>query len=96
MSYSQLFFAIGCRSHTQTLPELGFLTNPHLLGAILISGLLQFGVVFVPFMQRLFATTPLGGTDWLIALGLSLLPVMIIEVTKLVRSAGRRLDAASE
>jgi Ca2+-transporting ATPase len=96
MSYSQLFFAIGCRSHTRTLPELGLFTNPHLLGAILISGLLQLGVVALPFAQRMFETTSLDGGEWLIVFGLALLPVTIIEIAKLILSAARKSDAATQ
>jgi P-type Ca2+ transporter type 2C len=93
MSYSQLFFAIGCRSHTRTLPELGLFSNPHLLGAIVISGLLQLGVVSFPFAQSMFETTSLSGHEWLVVLGLALVPVTVIEIVKLVLSAIRRSDA---
>jgi Ca2+-transporting ATPase len=96
MSFSQLFYAIGCRSQTRTLPELGFLTNPHLLGAILISGLLQLGVVTVPIAQRLFGTTTPPTNDWLVIAALSLAPITLIELTKLIRSAARRTSRPDE
>jgi Ca2+-transporting ATPase len=85
MSYAQLFFAIGCRSHFRTLPQLGLFSNPHLLGAILISGLLQTAVILLPFARSIFDTTALETMDWGIILGLSLLPITIIELVKLLR-----------
>lgn len=86
-AYSQLFFAIGCRSHRATMPELGFSSNPHLFGAILISGLLQLSVVTLPFAQPVFeVATHLALREWLLIALLSLIPVTIIEVIKLLRA----------
>jgi Ca2+-transporting ATPase len=84
-AYAQLFFSFGCRSDKYTLPQLGFFTNPHLLGAIAISGLLQLAVVTLPFLQPVFGvdTSPTW-TDSVLILGLALMPVTVIEVTKLV------------
>jgi Ca2+-transporting ATPase len=90
MSYSQLFFAIGCRSRTRTLPELGLFTNPHLLGAILFSGLLQLAVVTLPFAQSVFETGARLAGEWLVIAALSLAPVSLIELTKLVFAGHRR------
>ncbi|MGQ0637647.1 MAG: cation-translocating P-type ATPase [Planctomycetaceae bacterium] len=95
MSYSQLIFAIGCRSHFRTLFELGPFSNPHLLGAIAISGLLQLAVVTVPFAQRVFRAGTPAPEEWLLILLFSLAPVTIIEITKLVRAAGRRGESTA-
>ena len=84
MAFSQLFFSIGCRSHKHSMPYLGFFSNPYLIGAILVSGLLQFAVVFVPFLQPFFeADATLSGLEWVVILGLSLIPVTLIELEKL-------------
>ena len=88
MAFSQLFFSIGCRSHTRTLPELGLFTNMNLVYAILISGSLQLAVLFIPWFHGIFES---GGRmtsmEWGLVIGLSLMPVTVIEVTKLVRRA---------
>ena len=86
MAFSQLFMAIGCRSQRFTMPELGLLTNPFLLGTIVISGLLQLSVVTLPFAQPVFeVATHLTG-EWLPLIALSLAPVTVIEVVKLARA----------
>ena len=51
LSYSQLFYSFSCRSDRYTLPQLGFFTNPHLVWAILISGLIQ-AAVFLPYVRK--------------------------------------------
>ncbi len=85
-AFSQLFFAIGCRSQTSTMLNLGLLTNPHLLGAIVISGLLQLCVVTLPFAQPVFEVATHLSWEWLLIGVLSLAPVTIIEVAKITRS----------
>jgi Ca2+-transporting ATPase len=85
-AFSQLFFAIGCRSQRFTMPELGLFSNPHLFGAIMISGLLQLSAVTLPFTQPIFEITTHLTWEWLLIGGLSLTPVTIIEIAKLLRA----------
>ena len=94
LSYTQLFYSLSCRSQRYTMPELGLLSNKHLLGAIVISGLLQTAV-FLPWLDRLFKIESRLGWEWLVIFGLSLLPVTIIEVAKLLRAAIRRRATAT-
>ncbi len=64
MAFTQLFFAIGCRSQRYTMPELGFFSNPHLLIAIILSGLLQLSVVMLPFAQPIFEVASNLTWEW--------------------------------
>ena len=89
-AFSQLFFAIGCRSQRFTMPELGLFSNPHLFGAIVISGLLQLSVVTLPFAQPVFGVATHLVWEWLLIGALALTPVTIIEVVKLLRAALRK------
>jgi Ca2+-transporting ATPase len=81
-AFSQLLFAIGCRSDRVTAFELGFFTNPWLLGAIAVSMLLQVSVVTLPYAQDVFQVGDEPGRDWLLVAGLSLVPVTLIELAK--------------
>jgi magnesium-transporting ATPase (P-type) len=84
LSYSQLFYSFSCRSDKYTLPQLGFFSNKGLIGAIILSGLIQTAV-FLPHVSHIFHVTTLSW-EWGVVLGLSLLPVTIIEVIKLLRA----------
>ncbi|MDB5357840.1 MAG: cation transport ATPase [Phycisphaerales bacterium] len=88
LSYSQLFYSFACRSQRYTLPTLGIMTNPYLVGAIVISGLIQLAV-FLPFLRGVFHVSWLGW-EWPLVLLLSLTPVTIIEVLKILRAAMKR------
>ena len=82
-AFTQLFFALGCRSDRLTVFERGWLTNPSLLAAILISSLLQVAVVMLPFAQPVFEIGSQMGRDWGTILLLALIPVSVIELGKL-------------
>lgn len=94
MAFSQLFFAIGCRSRSHTMPEIGWFTNPSLFWAITVSMALQLGVMSFPMTRSLFkiGTLDLGG--WATVMLLSLVPVTVIETVKIFRRAGRKRAAA--
>ena len=81
-AFSQLFFAIGCRSDRSTAFQLGFLGNPALLLAVVLSGLLQVIVVTLPPTQPLFEIDSTLGREWGLVLGLSLVPVTVVELAK--------------
>jgi len=85
-AFSQLFFAVGCRSDRLTALELGLFGNPALVLAILLSTLLQVTVVTLPYSQPVFAVHTELGRDWLLVVLLSLVPVTTIEVLKWGRS----------
>ncbi|MBI1346131.1 HAD-IC family P-type ATPase [bacterium] len=89
MAFTQLFYAIGCRSATRTMPELGLFTNPTLFFAIAISAALQAIVVMIPFFQKMLETQSLTLYDWGWIIGLALTPVTLLEVSKLIRAAFR-------
>jgi P-type Ca2+ transporter type 2C len=85
MAFSQLFFAIGCRSQSRIMPKLGLFSNPWLLSAIVLSVLLQFGIMLAPFARSVFEVARHELWEWLLILGLSLIPVTVIELYKLLR-----------
>ena len=92
-AFSQLFFAIGCRSDHRTAFGLGFFSNPWLLAAIAVSALLQVSVVTLPYAQDVFQVGSKLGGEWLWILILSLVPVTVIELAK-GAFAGTRLTAS--
>ena len=81
--YAELLRALAARSQTFTLAQLGFFTNPHLLLAIVVSGMLQVSVAVFPFAQRVFDVPAHSVVEWLIIAALALTPVTCIEMAKM-------------
>jgi Ca2+-transporting ATPase len=82
LTFSQLFYSLACRSPRGQYPRLGLLSNPHLVGAILIAGSLQLAVTLLPFARPLFKAAPLSPGWWLLIVFASLIPVTLIEIAK--------------
>ncbi len=74
--FFQLFFVFTCRSEFHTILEAGLLTNPYLIGAVLISATLQLAVDYVPFLQTIFHVVPLKGIHWVYILAISAAPTV--------------------
>ena len=85
--FVELFRAFAARHPEQTFWEVGALTNVRLLAVVLGSGAVQVALHHVPAIQRLFHVAPLTLADCALSIGLGLVPVTILELTKLVRRA---------
>ena len=80
----QWFNAWNCRSTTLSIAKLGVFTNKWFLLAASFVLSLQFGILYVPFMQRIFKTVPLSLHDWGVILLVSAPIVIIEEIRKAV------------
>jgi Ca2+-transporting ATPase len=84
--YAELLRAFAARSGDRTLFELGLLTNPHLLGAVVVSALLQLSIVTLPFARPVFEAATHFGWEWLLIVALALAPLSVIELSKVLRA----------
>jgi Ca2+-transporting ATPase len=76
-----------------TLGQLGLFSNPQLLLAILVSGMLQVSVAVMPFTQRVFDVPAHTATEWTIVVLLAVAPVTLIEVSKVLFRLLRPVNA---
>lgn len=94
--YAELLRALAARSATLTLGQLGIFTNPYLLLAIAVSGMLQLSVAVFPFTQRVFDVPTHAMFEWVAIIVLALTPVTVIEVGKLLLGYVRSRSSAAE
>lgn len=81
---SQTAMALTSRGERVPLHRMGLLSNRSMLGAVVLTVLLQLAVIYVPFMQEIFSTMPLTAQDLLLALALSLVALVVAEVYKII------------
>src|SRR5699024_12467296 len=81
---SELLRAFSVRSDKFTLKELGFPSNPQLIKATILSFALLLVVMYVPVLRDLFEVVSLGW-EWIPVLILSLIPLILGEISKVVR-----------
>lgn len=64
--FAQLFYVFQCRSESYSIFDLGFFTNPFLVGAVLCSMSMQLAVIYLPFLQQVFKTVALQMGHWVL------------------------------
>ena len=69
LTLSQMAHVMAIRSERESLLRIGLLSNMPLLAAVVLTIVLQLGLIYVPFLQAVFGTRTLSPVD----LGLSLL-----------------------
>ncbi len=83
LSVSQLSHALNQRSNTDSIFKRGQGHNKFLAIALLASAAIVALVVFVPPLMRLFDLVYIGWTEWLICIGLSVFPLVAVEISKI-------------
>ncbi len=85
LAFSQLFHALNLRSHRRSVFRTGLKGNRYLGYALLAAVALMLLVMEVPGINTLFKLESPNLGHWLVILGLSVLPVVIVELFKLLR-----------
>lgn len=80
---SQLLRSFGARSRERILWQVGVLSNLWLLGVVIVTASIQYALHFLPFTQKIFGLQPLLGSQFTLILLLALLPITLIELSKL-------------
>ncbi|GJM23421.1 MAG: ATPase [Planctomycetota bacterium] len=82
LTLCQLAHVLAIRSERESCWQRGVFTNPPLLAAVLLSVVLQLGVVYVPALQDLFHTQALSGLELLVCFGVASLVFLAVELQK--------------
>lgn len=82
ISFSELFRAFTARSERYPLVKIGPFSNRLMNYAVITSLALLLMVVYVPFLQPIFNTTPLDWDQWKYILPLIVLPSVVAESSK--------------
>ncbi|CQR47111.1 Calcium-transporting ATPase [Paraliobacillus sp. PM-2] len=81
---SRTLQTFAARSNTQTIFGVGLLTNKYVLGAVAVCFAL-YSITILPFTRDIFAIpASFGWNDWLIATGLAVAAVIMMEVVKVI------------
>ena len=86
LTLTQMGNALASRSEQESLLQVGIFKNKALLGAVLLTFLLQLAVIYIPFLQNVFKTVALSFGELALSTGLGILVLIIIDIFKLVRN----------
>jgi Ca2+-transporting ATPase len=94
LAFMQLAHALAVRSEKESTFTLGFTSNMPLLITLIITGIVQLALVYVPILQPIFETEALGVPELLVVLLVTPIPFVTVELEKWVfRWRDRRAEA---
>ncbi len=82
LTVSQLFHSLAVRSESASLFRIGLFSNLPMLGAVLLTLLLQMAVIYTPALNAIFHTQPLPMFDLVVCIALSSLVLVAVEIEK--------------
>jgi P-type Ca2+ transporter type 2C len=85
LSLAQLGHVLAIRSERQYLIKQGIFSNLELLGAVLLTFMLQLGVIYLPFANEIFKTQPLTINELIICIAASAIVFHAVEFEKFVK-----------
>ncbi len=85
LALSQMLHAFNQRSNTDSVFAKGNGHNYYLFGALGISLCILLAIVWIPSLREIFELTTLNMQEWGIVIGFSVLPLVLVEITKWIK-----------
>ncbi|MGA7950086.1 MAG: cation-translocating P-type ATPase C-terminal domain-containing protein, partial [Thiobacillaceae bacterium] len=82
LTLSQMCHVLAIRSERESLFSLGLFSNPAMVGAVLLTFVLQLAVLYMPLLQPIFKTAPLSLAELGLCLALSSVVFVAVEIEK--------------
>ncbi|MCX6332909.1 MAG: calcium-translocating P-type ATPase, PMCA-type [Bacteroidia bacterium] len=85
LTFAELVHVRNMHSNTRLSFTINPLLNKPLIGAILVSAAMALAVLLVPPFRDAFKFTAMDGKHWIIVALLSLIPIVVVDIFKLLR-----------
>lgn len=85
LAFSQLFHVRNLHSNKLSSFRTSLVSNKHLVLGILASTLLMLIVLLIPVLRRVFGVVEMDGIHWLYVMGLSIVPIVVVEIVKALK-----------
>jgi P-type Ca2+ transporter type 2C len=82
LTLAQIANVLAIRSERDSFYQIGLFSNKPMLGAVVLTFVLQLAVIYVPFLQGFFNTVPLSALDLAIGLAISSIVFWVVELEK--------------
>jgi cation-transporting ATPase F len=88
--FGELFYLFNCRSLRYSMFRLGVFSNRWLVLGVALMTLLQVLFTYLPAMNRLFGSAPMGSTEWIWVLSGGLTIYAVVGIEKWLRCCADR------
>jgi Ca2+-transporting ATPase len=82
LAIDSLLYVFSVRSLRRSLFDRTVFQNPWLMIAVLVAFVVQLAALYMPFLQRLLGTVPLGWAEWGVVVTVTLFVIVSFEFTK--------------
>jgi Ca2+-transporting ATPase len=86
LSLAQLGHVMAIRSDHTFIYKKGIFSNPSLAIAVIGTFIIQLGVIYLPFANKIFKTAPLSFSDLMICIGIAAIIFHAVEIEKWIRN----------
>ncbi|WP_291989158.1 cation-transporting P-type ATPase [Candidatus Accumulibacter sp. ACC007] len=83
----EAMYLFNCRSLTRSALHVGLFSNPAVWYGVLTMAVLQALLTYLPLLNRLFATAPIGLRQWLEIVAVGLFAYLVVGVEKRLRES---------
>ncbi len=88
IGFAQLFHVFNSRKEHGPIRRGEWLSNPFVLGAIVLTIGLQLAAVYAPGLNVVLKTTPPAPVDWAIIVGCALMPLVVGQLFRRLKAEG--------
>ena len=88
LTFCQLAHVLVIRSERESLLGIGVFSNPALIGAVLLTVVLQLLIIYVPMFNPVFKTQPLNATELAVCFTLPVVVILMVEGEKWLTRRG--------
>lgn len=92
--FGELTRSFAVRSERYSIFKIGVFTNSAMNKAFVVSLAMQLAVLLLPFLQPIFKVQQLTLVQWVVVIALSFVPLVVSEITKAIKNAGRKEEVA--
>lgn len=78
----EAFYLINCRSLNASVWTIGWFSNRWVIGGLLVQAVGQLGITYLPVMNGLFDTAPIGIETWLRIFLIGVVAWIVVTVDK--------------
>jgi len=82
---TQLGHVLAIRSEKSSLFKMGLFSNKYLLGAVVLTFILQMATIYIPSLNPIFKTVPLNLKELILAIVLSSIVFFAVEIEKFIK-----------
>ena len=81
----QLTYSLAVRSETESFFQQGLFSNKRLFFTVIFSFIIQLGIIYFPFFNKIFRTAPLSTGELLFCVAMAFVVFFVVEIEKWIR-----------